>query len=90
MSYTRVISDIEQLPHFREVECKQCGSSLVVHALQINAVCDGCGVKMKLRGYAAIGSEVQDVIDAVLKWMGTGSAYEATMKRHKAIHDEIS
>ncbi len=80
MSYSDVIADIQNLPHYREYTCKKCGHKQKVFILRIQPSCIECGNRSKLRGYAAQGSEVEDVIDAVLNWLGTGSEFEEAMK----------
>ncbi len=37
-------------------------------------------MKYKFRGLASIGSEVEDVIDAVLEWLGKDSEFDDAMK----------
>ena len=80
-----IISEIEQLPHFRSFECGGCSSELRVHALQIYADCPKCARHHKCRSFAAVGSEIQDVIDAVLAWSGRGEEFDAVMKRRDQI-----
>lgn len=85
MSYTEVIEDIEDLPRYREYTCRQCGHKQRVHSLVIQADCEKCGGRSKLRGHASIGSEVEDVIDAVLAWLGEGEEFELAMERKRVI-----
>lgn len=85
MSYTNVIKDIENLPHYREYVCKQCGHQQQIYSLFIQANCEKCGTQVKLRGYASIGSEIEDVIDAVLEWLGKGKEFELALKRKQEI-----
>jgi len=85
MSFSNVIEMIEKLPHERQVLCRKCGAKSEVSSLAINQNCPHCSNPMKLRGYASIGSEVEDVIDAVLKWMGSGKRLEAVLKRKEEL-----
>ena len=80
-----IISEIGRLPHFRTFTCRDCSAEIRVHALQIYAVCPRCGVRHKCRAFGAVGTELQDVIDAVLTWSGEGEAFEAVMKRRQEI-----
>jgi len=82
---TDIISEIERLPHFHTMNCSGCSTGLRVHALQIYANCPKCGLRHKCRGFAATGSETQDVIDAVLAWAGQGESFEAVMKRRQEL-----
>jgi hypothetical protein len=40
---------------------------------------------MKCRAFGGIGTEIQDVIDAVLAWAGEGEELQAVLERHKQI-----
>jgi transcription elongation factor Elf1 len=80
-----VIEGIEQLPHYREFTCRQCGHKQKVYSLFIHTHCEKCGVRVKLRGYAAIGSEIEDVIDTVLAWLGEGEEFKLAMERKRVI-----
>jgi ribosomal protein L37AE/L43A len=85
MDYYKVIEEIESLKHFRNICCPECGHQHRVHILQIGLICSKCKKSMKLRGFASIGSEIQDVIDAVLEWIGEGEQFNAVMKRYEEI-----
>jgi hypothetical protein len=80
-----IISEIERLPHFRTFKCRDCSGAIRVHALQIYALCPQCGVQHKCRSFSAVGTELEDVIDAVLAWAGDGEAFDAVMKRRQQI-----
>ncbi len=84
MSYARVIEDIESLPHYREFTCKQCGHRQSAYSLTIQARCERCNTPVKLRRYAAT-PEIEDVIDAVLSWLGQGREFELAMERKRVI-----
>jgi len=76
MSYSEVIEDIHNLPHYREYTCSKCGHKQKVYILFVYNNCENCGTRSKLRGFAAIGSEIEDVIDYVLDWLGKGKEFE--------------
>jgi len=88
MNYHDTIKAIKQAKQFKNVKCSECNECFEVHALQINATCPKCDFNLKNRGFAAIGGEIEDVIDAVLEWMGTGKGYEETMKRYQIIREK--
>lgn len=76
-----MIDEIQRLPHFRNLACTKCSGNMRVHALQICSVCERCGTLHKCRGFGAIGTELGDLIDAVLVWCGQGEEFEAVMVR---------
>lgn len=80
MSYTKTIEDLRGLPHYREYVCSKCGHKQKTYILLIQRECEKCGTRSKLRRYAAVGAEVEDVVDAVLDWLGKGSEFEQAMK----------
>jgi transcription elongation factor Elf1 len=85
MSYTQVIKDIEELRHYREWKCPQCNHAQQAYVLVIHAHCENCNLQVKLRGYASIGDEAEDVIDAVLAWLGQDREFELAMARKQII-----
>jgi hypothetical protein len=85
MSYTAVLEDIEELPHYREFFCRHCGHKQNVYILTIQSECENCKTRSKLRRYTALGAEIEDVIDAVLAWIGEGDDLAQAMKRKKEI-----
>lgn len=80
-----IISEIERLPHFRNFQCRNCSAEIRVHVLQICTVCPQCGVQHKCRSFGAVGTELEDIIDAVLSWSGEGEAFAAVMQRRREI-----
>lgn len=85
MSHITIIEDIQNLPHYREYRCGNCGHQQKAFVLMIQKECEKCGVRGKLRGFAAIGTEVEDVIDTVLDWLGDGVEFEDAMKWKRVI-----
>jgi hypothetical protein len=84
MSYTEVIEDIQHLSHYREFTCKQCGHKQRVYSLVVQSHCERCNTPVKLRRYSA-APEIEDVIDAVLSWLGTDKEFELAMERKQEI-----
>src|SRR5260221_412844 len=76
------IDAIKKLPTFRAFAFQKCAASIRVHALEIYANCPRCGLQHKTRAFGGIGTEVQDVIDAVLEWAGISR--EEVKVRHQA------
>lgn len=85
MSYASLIDTINKLSHERAFVCPQCGRPGVAGILSMYADCAQCSTRVKLRGYSAVGGEVEDVVDAVLRWMGSGATMDAAMKRKREI-----
>lgn len=90
MSLDEVISDILKLEHFRRFACSICGGEIKHHVLQIYAECPSCREKHKTRAFGGVGTEIQDVIDAVLEWAGEGETLAIVLKRQKEIQSEIT
>jgi hypothetical protein len=74
------ITAIESLPPFRTFACGNCGAPIRVHALQTYATCSSCCTEHKCRSFGGIGTEIQDVIDAVLRWAQISA--EEVLRRH--------
>lgn len=85
MTYPQIIEEINKLPHYREFTCDNCGLKQKVYILVIHGKCEQCGVEYKYRGIGPIGSEVEDIIDAVLEWLGKGNELEDAMNWKKVI-----
>lgn len=88
MSLSEVIDEIQKLEHFRVHPCSECGSEIRSHILEIYVSCPSCKTEHKMRGFGSVGTEIQDVVDAVLEWAGTGEKIEAVLQRHKQIQKE--
>ena len=80
LSQWNIIQEIEKLPHYREYTCHKCGQKQKVFILTINHNCEKCGIDSKMRGYGSIGTEIEDVIDSVLDWLGKNEEFEEAMK----------
>ncbi len=87
MTYLSLIEEIQKLPHYREYTCPKCGHNQKVYILVIHGKCEKCETEYKFRGIEPIGSEIEDVIDAVLDWLGKGSEFEDAMKWKKVIDE---
>jgi hypothetical protein len=82
-SYTDIIQEIEELQPYREYSCSKCGYKQKAFVLLIHKNCEQCGERAKLRGYGSIGTEIHDVLDAMLDWMGQGEEFEELLKWKK-------
>lgn len=89
LSYWDVIKEIEKLPHYREYVCHKCDYKQKVFILLIQKNCENCGIRTKLRSYGSIGSEIEDVLDTVLEWMGKGEEFNDLIK-WKQIRDSFA
>jgi hypothetical protein len=90
MGLGSVLDEIGALPHFRTLVCATCGSEARYHVLQFYAICPECQQQHKVRAFGGIGTEIQDVIDAVLAWAGEGETYEAVLARYREIQNDQS
>jgi hypothetical protein len=87
MSFVSLIDTINKLPHERTFVCTKCGQAGTASILSIYSDCQRCSTRHKLRGYGAMGDEVEDIIDAVLTWMGSGATLDAVMRRKREIEE---
>lgn len=78
-----LIDRIAVRPKFRTFNCDGCGTLNRVHALQMYTTCPGCRAHQKCRGFGEIGSELEDVLDAVLQWAGV--TRDEVRARHEAL-----
>lgn len=83
-----LMAEIERVPHFRVSACLQCASPMRVHALQIYGTCPACGTKHKMRSFGAQGTELVDLIDSVIAWMGRGESFDAVLQRQAELLSE--
>lgn len=77
-----LLDAIRAFPTQREVE--HCGTKFAVSPLAFYAACPRCGVRVKVRSYSGI-SEIEDVFDAVLEWMGQPKARDHVQRRQEEI-----
>lgn len=84
MPYTDLINEIENLPHYREYTCKICGSQQKVFILTFQTTCTTCGAISWQRSRTR-RHEIEDVIDAVLEWIGSDDVLALALQRKKAI-----
>jgi hypothetical protein len=77
-----LIDAIRAFPVRREVE--HCGARITVDSLDFYANCTHCGVRIKVRSFAAI-PEIEDVFDAVFEWMNREGAQEFADHRRAAL-----
>ncbi len=82
-SHPDIIKEIEELKHYREYNCSKCGHRQKAFVLLIQKNCENCGERAKLRRYGSIGTEIEDVFDAILDWMGQGEEFEELLKWKK-------
>lgn len=80
-----IIEEIKNLPYYREYTCRNCGHKQSAYILLIQRRCENCNTITKLRGFSSIGTETEDLIDAVLEWIGKGKEFELAMERKKEI-----
>ena len=45
--------------------------------------CQKCGQEGKLRGYGSIGTETEDIIDAVLDWLGKDEEFKDALEMER-------
>jgi primosomal protein N' len=89
MTHSQWLEDLQKLPHYREYTCSHCGHRQKAYVLEIQRDCDNCGTRAKLRGYVAIGTEIEDVIDAGLAWLATGEDLQRALQRKQEL-DQIN
>lgn len=87
--FGKIFQEVEQWEHFQTINCPKCDKTIRYHCLEIYAICPKCKTEQKVRAFGAVGTEIQDVIDAVLKWSGTGTQFDAVLKRHSIIQEDI-
>jgi hypothetical protein len=82
-----LIEAIESFPLSREVE--HCGIKFFVSPFEIYAQCPECHIEIKLRSFAA-HYEIEDVFDAVFRWMNRPEALEVARPRQQALAEAES
>jgi hypothetical protein len=82
----KLLEELRGMVPFREVD--HCGRIFEASPFDIYAACPSCGVRIKLRGFAAI-TELEDVFDAVFAWMELNQADEIVKKRRQEIREDM-
>jgi hypothetical protein len=85
MNLSELIKEIQGLEHFRTSACVSCGEPVRYHTLQIYAECLHCSTKTRVRAFGGIGTEIQDIVDAVLEWAGKDDELDAVIRRYHKI-----
>ena len=85
MSYLKTMVAIQELPHYRTYTCKECGYKQQIYVLQIYGECKRCKTRHKVRGFESLGTEIEDVIDVMLEWIGQGDVLADAMKRKEQL-----
>lgn len=80
-----LIESIEMFPLHREVS--HCGETFQVSPFDIYANCPRCGCRIKVRSFA-VGSELEDLFDAVFTWMNQPGAEELVRRRRQVIQQD--
>jgi hypothetical protein len=80
-----LIEEIEHLHSEREVS--HCSQSFQVSPFAIYATCPSCQAKIKLRSFAAV-PEIEDVFDAVFRWMNQPGASDHAQQRIQEIAED--
>lgn len=62
-----VMNEIKKLPNYREVKC--CNKTHKLPITKIHFKCPICRKRRKLRGFGAIGTEIEDVVDTVKEYL---------------------
>ena len=89
MPYTDVIDEILNLPHYREYTCKVCGAQQKVFLLTFHTTCTKCGAISWQRSRTN-RNEIEDLIDAVLEWIGSDETLALALQRKKEIDEKDS
>jgi hypothetical protein len=69
LGITEIIDLIGELPHVRAFKCEHCGALNEAPSLEIYGTCTSCGDVSKLRSFGGRGSEVEEIVDVVLRWL---------------------
>lgn len=87
MPYTDLIDEIENLPHYREYTCKVCGARQKVFILTFQTACTQCGAISWQRSRTK-RHEIEDLIDAVLEWIGSDEILALALQRKREIDEK--
>jgi hypothetical protein len=80
-----LLEAIESFPAVRSVA--HCGSTFRVPALDIYAPCPTCGTRIKVRSFGG-GPELEDVFDAVARWLTRPGAEDTLRRRRQQLADD--
>lgn len=69
---------LRKLPRFHTITCGGCSAAIRHIPPAIYATCPKCGRRSKMRSYCA-GPDIEDIIDLVVIWLGTGPERDAIM-----------
>src|SRR6516164_2535220 len=81
----RLTEEIKSFPLKRAVE--HCGGTFYVSPFDIYARCPQCMSSIKVRSFSAV-TEIEDIFDAVFKWMNQPEALILVKERQKAIKED--
>ena len=84
--YLEIIRQIHELPRTRDITCKKCEEPFAYLTLDIYAVCPKCSQQTKVRSFGAY-MEPQDIIAAVLAWLGDGPSFDELVTRRNEFFD---
>jgi len=84
---TVLLEALRSFPAVREVE--HCGVRFNVSPFDYYGTCPHCGTQIKLRSFSA-ATELEDVFDAVFKWLQNPQARAAAERRCREIADDSS
>jgi hypothetical protein len=65
---------------------KNCGHKQKAYILIIDAECEKCGQRGKLRRYASLGAETEGLIDVVLDRLGEDEDFQVALE-YKRLRD---
>ncbi len=84
--YLDVVRQIHKLPRTRETKCVDCGSTFSYLTLDTYVNCPNCARQTKCRSFGGY-NEPQDIIEAVLAWLGDGPVFEELIRRRNEFFD---
>ena len=84
--YLDLIRQIHKLPRTRETNCLDCGTTFSFLTLDTYIKCPNCSRQTKTRSFGAY-NEPQEIIEAVLAWLGDGLAFDELIRRRNEFFD---
>lgn len=88
MNLIDLAKEIEDFPHFREFCCSSCGKTVRQHSLEIYAICDNCKTEPKTRAFGSIGTELEDIFDAILHWLAEDENAQNILEKYRKYKEE--